>query len=139
MLANAISIFLALLVMLVCLIMAKKTILSNKVLDFYDEIARKYAEEKDIGITKLIIGQTKFIGIIFLGVFLSLGFFIISVIMHNRFGILISIANAIFLNIGLFLSNLNIENKLKIKTPWKESLLSVIILVVSAIMGSVPF
>ncbi|MEI8216077.1 MAG: hypothetical protein WCF96_03165 [Eubacteriales bacterium] len=123
---------------LICLLMAYKSIFSNKFLPFHEEAYGKSWETIDLKLQLVILTIMKISGLGFLVVGLLL---IVSPILNllamdpfSKFGVP---AAAIIYSLGLFIFNYQLYKKTNASTPWKGSMIIAIVVLFSLIILAV--
>jgi hypothetical protein len=133
---NILSILIYLLVSIICLFMAYKSIFSKKYLPFHQEAAGKSWESIDKQLQYVIITLLRLSGLGFFIVFLLLAIFpIVNYYKPNLFiKYSIPIISMIYC-FGLFLFNYILFKKTEAKTPWIRSLIAMIIILISLLIS----
>jgi hypothetical protein len=112
---------------IICLIMALKTIITKKFLPFHEKAAGKDWQTIDLPLQQVIITLLRITGIGFLTVFLFLFSFPIMNYLKpaTELKFLIPIIPFIFC-LGLFVFNYSLFKKTNVKTPWRGALISMV-------------
>jgi hypothetical protein len=115
---------------IICLAMALKTISTKKFLPFHEKAAAKDWQTIDLPLQQVIITLLRITGISFFTVFLFL--FIFPIMNYLKpvpeLKFLIPIIPFIFC-LGLFVFNYSLYKKTNVKTPWRGALISMVIIV----------
>jgi hypothetical protein len=128
---NTISTLIYILVGLICLLMAYKSIFSKKFLPFHEEAAGKSWESIDKPLQNVILtilrisGLGFFIVFLFLVVFPSVNYFKPNPLLKYSTPIISSIYC-----FGLFIFNFLLYRKTKAKTPWIGSLIALLLILI---------
>ena len=124
------------LVGIICLLMAYKSIFSKKYLPFHEEAAGRPWESLEKPLQNVIHTILKISGLGFLVIFLLLSFFpIYNYFKHVAFiRYSIPLISLIYC-FGLFLFNYRLFKQTKSNTPWKGSLVAMIVIVTSFILS----
>jgi hypothetical protein len=124
------------LVGIICLVMAKKCILSKKFLSFHEQAAGKPWEEIETSVQQLILTLMKLTGLGFLinGILLIV-FPIVDLYVPCVFVRYLIPSIAIIFCIGLSYFNYVLYKRTKAETPWKKSILAIVILTIGVIVS----
>jgi hypothetical protein len=126
---NPVSALIYLVIGLVCLIMAYKSIFSKKYLPFHEEAAGKSWDSIDKPLQNVIITILRISGLGFFIIFLIMSIF--PVINYFKPNPVIKFSTPIISLIycfGIFLFNYRLFKQTKAKTPWKGSLIAMIMI-----------
>jgi len=133
---NIISILIYFIVGIICLSMAIKSIFSKKYLPFHEEAANKPWDNIEKPLQNVVLTLLKISGLGFFIVFLILTIF--PFINYCKSDPIIKysvpIISFIFC-LGLFIFNFQLFKQTKAKTPWKGSLIVMIIIIVNFILS----
>jgi hypothetical protein len=124
------------LVGIICLIMAKKSILSKKFLPFHEQAVGKFWEEIETSVQQLILTLMKLVGLGFLINAIMLTVFPIIELYFPCVFFRYSIPSiAIIFCIGLSYFNYLLYKRTKAETPWKKSIVATAILIIGVIVS----
>ena len=134
--SNIVSVLIYFLVGMICLVMAMKSMFSKRYLPFHEEAADKNWDNIEKPLQNVILTILKISGLGFLIVFLILTIFpIINYFKPNLYiKYSVPIISFIFC-FGLFIFNFRLFKQTKAKTPWKGSLIVMIIITISLIIS----
>ena len=136
---NIISISLYFIVGTISLLMAYKALSSNKLLSFHEQATGRWWNEIDRRLQHVMLALLKISGLGFLAVALLLLTFPIANYFYKNIFITISVPIiAITFCFGLFLFNYSLYKKTNANTPWKRSLIIIVVLIVSFILSVIP-
>jgi hypothetical protein len=121
---------------IICLVMAKKSILSNKFLPFHEQAVGKPWEEIGTSVQQLILTLMKLVGLGFLiNAILLMVFPIVELFIPCVFFKYSIPSIAIIFCIGLLYFNYLLYKRTKAETPWKKSIFAIVILVIGLIVS----
>ncbi|VVB61054.1 Uncharacterised protein [uncultured archaeon] len=135
---NIISIILYMFVGIICIIMAYKSIFTKKFLPFHEDASRISWEYIDKPLQLVILTILKISGLGFFIVGLLLVIFpIVNYVLSDYFvQYAIPIISLLYC-FGIFIFNYNLHKKTEANTPWKATLIALLIIIIGLIISAI--
>jgi hypothetical protein len=135
-LIKILSILLYMIVGIISMVMAVKSLFSNKFLLFHERAANKTWDEIDNPLKLVILSLLRLVGLGFLIIsILLLVFPIVNYFIPNNFYKYSIPIVALIFTTGLFFMNYSLYKKTKATTPWKGSLYAMLAIIVGFIIS----
>jgi hypothetical protein len=136
-LAGIIPLILYGMVGIISLIMAFKGLFSDRFISFHEKASAKSWDEIDKPLQAVILAITKISGLGFLvTAILLLALPAAGYLAHNRFTALFGPAVSLVFCTGLFFVNYSLHKKTQADTPWKGSLVAMIVIAAGMVIAS---